>query len=1051
MDYNQLFNKYAYEFCNLWNKHILNKREKGLLLELFISLMNNNCYLYKDVPYNILNNYGLPKQDKGIDNIQLNENSEIITVCQCKNYGDINKKQRLDHHKLGTFYQQIMTLNNHDNKNISMKLINNNGNSIENNAEFGILVNTNYLYNLIEANSIKKCLTISEHTICENVQYPINQMIIYDKQYNDLYNQLMSKYNFNFNLNSFKSLRPYQIECIDKLKEFMINPNKKVFEGILPCGTGKTIIFSEFILNNLTQNYEIIIVVPLISIAVNIKDKYFKNNANYIWTNTKINNNKRITIYVYDSFKENIDSLNLNSNSKNILLIDEAHHVYKPSYYSKKDIYEECKFVEKIESMFDKVILFSATLDKPNESDLNKIDYYKYNIVDAIENHYITDFRIDINFVPFNNENLKWYYICKNIDCYKSRLIFCNKIKHAIEYKRILDLFYSNLYLDVNKIPKIDIIDSETPINERNKIIKEFEEDESGKNIIISINTLNEGVDIPCARSCIFIDDRSSPINIIQCMGRVMRNYPGKLYGEIVLFANCEKSAEKKYYRYINAINKAYSIDEEKLKERIRIFYDFEGSDKYKQDINEYRDLIFKQIRKYRFTIDEEVQLCLDFWNKYHRKPKRGETITLENSDKIYDIHDRIINAIKHRKDGNKLYDRLYELQCPIIKTLPKFTGNCLAACRAFYEQYHRYPKTNDTAFEFEGQTFNIYKYFRKQLKIPEGRKNMEEIFHIKYEDIDNEKNINNLIRQNNWFKYCAIYKLFEPTRKPVKGDRLYIIDIEKDKNIISEEDIISNINNYVLYYRNDLKYNKENNTYMVQTEKGSGPLAPKLNQILSGSNMIGIGNFVEGLKGTKNQSIKNDVEEILGAIEKAPSNDKIYKLKLHDFINLYNYLENNHLESNWSGIIFNLKNLNENEIKSEIKLNYSISQINTFVSHIRNSTKEKYDKFIQDLRDNNCNANVIIAESEITSLKNQIISLANYWFKFHKLPNQQIKNGTLSEDMKNLKARDYDFDTDIKEFKNENMLNKYLDKIDKFKWSDLLKYLETNRIPIEE
>ena len=144
MDYNKLYSKYAYEFCKLWNKYIssnlneqiLTKQEKGLLLELYISLTNNNCYLYKDISFDILNNYGLPKRDKGIDNIQLNENnSDISVVCQCKNYGNSAKKQRLDHHKLGTFYQQIMTLINYENKNIPIKLVNR-GNKIENGSKF---------------------------------------------------------------------------------------------------------------------------------------------------------------------------------------------------------------------------------------------------------------------------------------------------------------------------------------------------------------------------------------------------------------------------------------------------------------------------------------------------------------------------------------------------------------------------------------------------------------------------------------------------------------------------------------------------------------------------------------------------------------------------------------------------------------------------------------------------------------------------------------------------------------------------------------------------
>jgi superfamily II DNA or RNA helicase len=500
----------------------------------------------------------------------------------------------------------------------------------------------------------------------------------------------------------------------------------------LPCGTGKTVIFTEYIKNHINEKF--IIIVPLINIAINLKDKYFGNNANYIWTNTNINNNSNISIYVYDSFKKYFNGQSFNDYT---LIIDEAHHIYKPSYYCSKNDSDESndEFIEKLEQSFKKIIAVSATIEDAD---------YQYNINEAIKNHYISDFRIDINFLPTNDNE---FYLINAIEHYKYRLIFCNTIENANNIRIILSKYISS---------QISIIDANTKQEDRIKIIDEFQNNED--NIIISINTLNEGVDIPCAESCIFIDDRSSPVNIIQCMGRVMRNYPGKLYGKIVLFANCEDNAEKKYYKYINAINLAYNIDVNELKSKIRLFYDYSGYSI--NNINKCNDLMFNQIIRYNFTFEEQIQLAKIFYEKYKRKPEKDETIKFDNDDRIYDIYRAIIRA-KHHK--TKLY---YEF-LKIFGDLNErhiFNGDPIEVCKLFKQEFNCHPRSTDILYH----GLNIYSYYCrvKNSNSPELKAKLIEIFGDFSKNmntrvnIDN-KNHNNLIELTK--KYIQNYGQIEP------------------------------------------------------------------------------------------------------------------------------------------------------------------------------------------------------------------------------------------------------------------------------------------------
>lgn len=91
----------------------------------------------------------------------------------------------------------------------------------------------------------------------------------------------------------------------------------------------------------------------------------------------------------------------------------------------------------------------------------------------------------------------------------------------------------------------------------RKKILKNFADGEI--QVLIAIKCLDEGIDIPAARTVFFLSSTSNPREFIQRRGRVLRLHEGKdvalIYDYIVLPLNNEdnvfaKYAKKQFPRY---------------------------------------------------------------------------------------------------------------------------------------------------------------------------------------------------------------------------------------------------------------------------------------------------------------------------------------------------------------------------------------------------------------------------------------------------------------------------------------------------------------------
>ncbi|MBQ2820357.1 MAG: DEAD/DEAH box helicase, partial [Thermoguttaceae bacterium] len=80
-------------------------------------------------------------------------------------------------------------------------------------------------------------------------------------------------------------------------------------------------------------------------------------------------------------------------------------------------------------------------------------------------------------------------------------------------------------------------VDGTNSANERKKFLDWLanEPEEETCRVLTNVRCLSEGVDVPALDAVLFLSPRNSKVDIIQSVGRVMRNAPGKKYGYIIL------------------------------------------------------------------------------------------------------------------------------------------------------------------------------------------------------------------------------------------------------------------------------------------------------------------------------------------------------------------------------------------------------------------------------------------------------------------------------------------------------------------------------------
>jgi hypothetical protein len=91
-------------------------------------------------------------------------------------------------------------------------------------------------------------------------------------------------------------------------------------------------------------------------------------------------------------------------------------------------------------------------------------------------------------------------------------LAFCNTVTKARSARKIFRKVYGK---------RAHVVTAATTMAQRRAILEDFAK--LGACVIVSVNTLIEGVDIPLADTAVLLEPRSSPVNLGQLIGRVQR------------------------------------------------------------------------------------------------------------------------------------------------------------------------------------------------------------------------------------------------------------------------------------------------------------------------------------------------------------------------------------------------------------------------------------------------------------------------------------------------------------------------------------------------
>jgi superfamily II DNA or RNA helicase len=547
----------------------------------------DNIWLYDEIPGNIKQLLNLPPKDEGIDLVLYSKDKKYYAV-QCKYRTNINNI--ISWNELGTFTG----------------------------LTFGV------------ADGFHKAFFVTNTLeITKNIVNSNKIISIYGTFFNDIPTIVFDKIKIFFGNNNIiipKTLYPlqHQISAIDKSVEYFNESDRGYWE--MSCGSGKTLT-SMWLLERL-HPITSIVVVPSLYLLSQIYNEYvqhitnLKKNFILVGSDCDVNDgeyhngllittdvmeisdrvtffeNDVIIITTYQSSDKVINSLSLLGITPDICIFDEAHKTVGEIGKQFNLLLDDKNF------KINKRLFMTATPkvyggEKNDEiySMNDEIWYgkniYTYNTGNAIADDRLCDYQIismlsndnhikqfvETNkYVKFNDNSNDSYYLASGImllnafkdgECHHM-ITYHNTVANTKQFVKILQSLLGIYKQDINILQ----IDGNSTMKHKNQTVNCFVNSE--KAILVSARVLNEGINIPIIDSICFVDNRTSTIDIIQCIGRALRLHPLKTAGKVFLpifIENMDEYDDTKIFGNIIRVLKSLSTTDEHVIEYFRCEY----------------------------------------------------------------------------------------------------------------------------------------------------------------------------------------------------------------------------------------------------------------------------------------------------------------------------------------------------------------------------------------------------------------------------------------------------------------------------------------------
>ena len=333
-------------------------------------------------------------------------------------------------------------------------------------------------------------------------------------------------------------LKNYQKKALHEINVNYANGTKSQLL-VMATGTGKTVVFCEFIKELISVEKKVLILVHRDEL-INQAERRLKlhtsepfgiekaerkaNNENIVLASVQTLKGKRLKKFATDYF--------------DVIIIDECHRSTANSYMAVRNHFKKSH-----------VLGVTATPERQDDLKITKKHFQKiaftYNLLDAIKEGNLANIRVwrveseqDISDVKSNSDDLDQKALAKVLDNDEYLEFIYKTITEKAFNKKIMvfmpSVKMSDKLADLLNSKGLSAfsVNSNTPLEKRQEVLEDYK---TGKiKVLSNYNIFTEGFDEPSIDCVIMARPTKSEIFYSQALGRMTRLFEGKKYGMLI-------------------------------------------------------------------------------------------------------------------------------------------------------------------------------------------------------------------------------------------------------------------------------------------------------------------------------------------------------------------------------------------------------------------------------------------------------------------------------------------------------------------------------------
>ncbi|CAL1143482.1 unnamed protein product, partial [Cladocopium goreaui] len=319
---------------------------------------------------------------------------------------------------------------------------------------------------------------------------------------------------------------PHQLACLAQCQKFLTNSKRfgkwveattqQDFFVEMATGTGKSLVMTDLLAGLGLGPGKACIIVPKLDLMEQLADLLEETlpfRISRVGTGYPADLSAQLFVCVRNS------AWQLQNLTFELQILDEAHH-YEPSSEdaSGNETVDGVHAMQVLGLDAKKRIFFSATLLR------NKPDF-EFGLRPAIEAGIISDYSVMVPILTAGDPRPGLVELIQDLPMARKILAFCNTVDEARYFTRLLN----------SKGIPADHYNGHTSKAHRQQILRSFGRSPAhgGIRVLVTVDVLSEGVDLPCADTCLFVAPRHA-VRLRQCVGRVLRKHPRKIDAMVI-------------------------------------------------------------------------------------------------------------------------------------------------------------------------------------------------------------------------------------------------------------------------------------------------------------------------------------------------------------------------------------------------------------------------------------------------------------------------------------------------------------------------------------